>query len=379
MLETRQLIEDSNFLLETLKNIHPRPFLNIPQKAFEDSLEIISNSPRQVSTFGLELSQLLSRLKDSHTQVCFNQMILGNECYPIRFKSFANGIFVIKANLENKKFLGLQLKKINNYAVEEIKSLVQTIIPNENKTSIDYYLPNLLFEPAILNYFKIIETQEAEYTFEDASGLPYILVTKPMDLNIQLTHVRNKIKVFDETLHQINPYWIKYLQTEDIYYFQYNSCEEAKNLRIKKIVEDIELRKRKKIVIDLRNNKGGDSDVLKPFIEYTSNLEKKPRLFVLVSSQTFSSALINTIQLSKIENTLIIGDIPHGSPTHFGEIAHFTLPNSKLEFQSSTKLFDYPPYKLGETLNLNVNIRETFEDYISGIDKSMKYVENVLP
>lgn len=378
-MQQKELKQDLDSFLNILEKNHPRPFENIAQGSFQQKLTEIANDTTEISDLGLRLQQLVSKIGDSHTQVCLNSTVVGNRCYPLRFKSFEDGTYLIKAIPSKEKYLGMKLKAINNVSIEEIKTLFATLIPKENSTSIDYYFTNFLHEPRILQYFDITKSTEALYILEDKHGETCSLSIEPEDINVELLDIAHNTKYIDETLLQKDIYWTKYFSTDSTYYFQYNSCHEREDFSIEKIIEDIKTKEIKKLVIDLRNNKGGDSGVLEPLIKYLDKLEINTKVFVLVSSDTFSSALTNAIQLSKINNTLLIGDTPHGSPTHFGEILYFTLPNSKLEFQSSTKLFKCSPYKLGDTLNLDIRIKQTFENYISGVDELMKYIRNVLP
>lgn len=371
--------EDLDYLLQKLKQNHPNPFLNISSVDFVQELTEISKNSVDITILGMRLQKLISQLRDSHSLICLNEKILGNKCYPLRFKSFVDGTYLIKVNPKNKEFLGMRLKKINNIPIEEVKERVKTLISNENPVSYSYYFVNFLYEPRILNYFNIIETPSILYELEDEQGIVHILSVQPENIDTQLLNIKEEIKIIDETLYLKDIYWTKYFENIHTYYFQYNSCKVKKELPIEKIIEDIKEKDIKKLVVDLRNNKGGDSRVLEPFIAYLNDTNQKFHLFVLTSSDTFSSAIMNAIKLSKMKNCKIVGDTPHGSPTHFGETLSFILPNSKLDFQLSTKQFEYPPYKLGETLKIDVPMGETFKDYASGIDKLMKYVKNVLP
>lgn len=379
-MEQDKTRKDLDYFLQMLEQNHPNPFLYITKSNFEQRLKEISKSSVDIPVLGLELQQLVSRIQDSHTQISLNKKILGNECYSIRFKSFADGIYLVKADFKDKKFLGMKLRNINNTSLEKVRELMKALIPKENSISYDYYFINFLHEPQILSYLNIIETpNEITYELEDEQGISHILSVIPNNIDIVLSDIKEKIGIFEDTLCMKEIYWTKYIENIRTYYFQYNSCKLREEFSIEKIIEEIKDRDIDKLVVDLRNNKGGDADILQPLVKYLDNPKRNFSLFVLTSSNTFSSAIINAIELSKTKNCLIIGDIPHGSPTHFGEVLHLTLPHSKLDYQLSTKLFEYPPYRLGETLKIDITIKETFEDYTSGIDKQMEYIRNVLP
>lgn len=377
-LNQNQRDKDKRFLFDSLKKFHPSPFGNISQDDFIHELNQIFETFRNIPELGIELSQLISKLKDSHTRISLDQKILGKFCFPIRFKSFTNGIFVVKINVQNEKFLGLKLIAINNQPIEQIKKSLSTLIATENRTSIDYYFPSLVIEPVILKYFNLITTQEVEYTLEDPKGLRYIFNITPKDVETKLTDVEDKIGSLEESLQEKSSSWSKYYQEEDLFYLQYNSCHEDTSSPINKIVKNIQQKNPSKIVLDFRNNKGGDSAVLKPVINYLKKtIQAKRKIFILTSADTFSSAIINVVELSKINNSFIIGDIPHGSPTHFGEIKNLELPNSKLPFQLSTKLFKFTGYELGEVLNVDKLLHLRFKEYYSGQDKCMEYIKTL--
>ncbi len=379
-MEQEEIRKDLDYFLQKVEQSHPNPFLHITKSNFEQKLRKISEDLIELPVLGLKLQQLISQIQDSHTQISLNKKILGNECYPLRFKSFADGTYLIKSNSENQKFLGMKLKRINQRPLNKIKKLLEAIIPNENSVSYGYYFVRFLHEPEILCYLNIVKfPSSAVYELEDKQGKTYILSTEPKSINTELLEIKDDIKISEDTLYEKEIYWTKYIESTHTYYLQYNSCELRDEFPIEKIVEEIRNQAIEKLVVDLRNNKGGDSDVLQPLLKYLNNQDNKYPLFIITSSDTFSSAVINAIELSKIKNCTIVGDIPHGSPTHFGEVVHFTLPSSKLDFQSSTQLFEYQPYSLGETLKIDIFLPETFEEYYSGVDKQMRYIENLLP
>ncbi len=105
-------------------------------------------------------------------------------------------------------------------------------------------------------------------------------------------------------------------------------------------------------ILDLRNNSGGNSQVFAPFL--ASMQARAPGfaqtpLLVIIGRRTFSSAIINAIQLRQ-GNVRFYGEPSGGSPNSYGEVLQFVLPNSRLSVNYSTKYFSFPGYPDGSLL-----------------------------
>jgi C-terminal processing protease CtpA/Prc len=120
------------------------------------------------------------------------------------------------------------------------------------------------------------------------------------------------------------------------------------------------------IIVDLRYNGGGNSLVLRPFLKA---LEERPDLDVttLIGRQTFSSALMNAIQLDEAGATLI-GEPTGGRPNHYGEVRPFRLPNSGLPIFYATRYFRELEDRDPASLEPDIAVDPTIEDQLAGRD-----------
>jgi C-terminal processing protease CtpA/Prc len=124
------------------------------------------------------------------------------------------------------------------------------------------------------------------------------------------------------------------------------------------------------VAVDLRDNGGGNSLVVNEFIRYLniesfeqgtndwrwgcfmipfhqSTVKNKKyeellfegEVYILTSSSSFSSAMLFAQWI--VDNNLgtLIGEAPGNDPNGYGDVTMFTLPNSKLFLQTSTKVF----------------------------------------
>ena len=107
-------------------------------------------------------------------------------------------------------------------------------------------------------------------------------------------------------------------------------------------------------------------------------------VYALAGERTFSSALINTVQL-KDTGATVIGEPTGGSVDHFGSVTGFELPHSKLRGQYSNKFIDMggyyeaaKPYGV-ESFPPDIEVGQTFADYLSGVDTTVQYVLDRAP
>ncbi|HBU12463.1 MAG TPA: hypothetical protein DEB31_06970 [Clostridiales bacterium] len=142
---------------------------------------------------------------------------------------------------------------------------------------------------------------------------------------------------------------------------EYRDCLQAMFTEVKEAGID-------NVAVDLRNNGGGSSLVATEFIKYLDTETYKTgtyewrfgmfmlpsgdgivrneknndllftgSVYVLTSPETFSSAMLFAQYIKDNHLGIIVGEASGQTASHYGEVASFTLPNSKLVFGVSTK------------------------------------------
>lgn len=173
---------------------------------------------------------------------------------------------------------------------------------------------------------------------------------------------------------QRSTYWAQAIEAGRVVYFQYNKCRsdsanpfENMQAQLEKMLAEPNV---ERLVIDLRNNGGGSSPVLDPFIDWLAGSEKwsvNSRTTVLIGRRTFSSAILNAIRLKQNAHAVLIGEPTSGKPNHYGQVMSFRLPNSELEVFYSTKHFRYSTEDT-DSLMPDVLVELTSKDYFAGAD-----------
>jgi len=131
------------------------------------------------------------------------------------------------------------------------------------------------------------------------------------------------------------------------------------------------------LIIDLRNNFGGNSSLLTPFMNYVKRCDKinrKNKLFVIIGRETFSSALLNAYFLKENTSAIFLGEPTGGKPNCYGELERLTLKNSGLTVCYSTKYYKIIEDDSLPSLLPDVNIALTIQNYVNNEDPCLEYI-----
>lgn len=370
-LTAKQYIEDLEYLKTELPKGHKNLFAKITEKEFFDEISVIQNKAETLNNekFIIELFKLTKKINDEHTRIEPPFQLT----FPIEFDFFKEGIFVTETDFIRKNLLYKKLNKIENAKTKNILNSVRQLIKDDNSSYFQIYFQKFINNPEILNGLNITDNViKAEYTIgnqkTEINSVP-IKSYHPIQYSKLL---RNSNKDF---------YWFQPIDNGEIIYFNYQNCQ----LQIDKpfdefnneLFEFINKNKPKKIIIDLRKNSGGNSAILKPFLDKLkdSYLNKKGNLFILIGKQTFSSALMNAVTLKREYNSVLLGEKTSGNINHFGETRGFRLPNSKIIIGYSTKYWELWKGYEG-ALNPDFKVDYSVKNYKKNIDEAIEYVKS---
>ncbi len=91
-------------------------------------------------------------------------------------------------------------------------------------------------------------------------------------------------------------------------------------------------------------------------------------MYVLIGEGTFSSAILNAIELKTRLDATLVGRPTGGSVSHYGELESGTLPSSGLGYTWSSKYFDNG---FEGPLLPDITVALSLDDYIQGIDTDL--------
>ena len=159
-------------------------------------------------------------------------------------------------------------------------------------------------------------------------------------------------------------YWYRYYPEQKLLFFKYNACVPRADLPFADFAADLfrtlDSQPVEALVLDLRDNQGGASDLWNPFLEGMKARvgTARFRFYGLISRITASSAMDNAQVMKQLNGAVLVGEDTGGNPEAFGNYVEFKLPNSGLALRVSTRY--YTPFTAGIT---GPSVRPDVRDY----------------
>lgn len=372
------LILDAEIYRKSITSKHINPFTKISKLQFNKKIDsLIAIIPYiNKEKFTIELFKINSSIEDEHT-IIFPDFEME---MPFKFELFDEGMTIIASDSINQKYLLHRVLAINNNPWSKIDSLYKSIIKRDNKSYFKF------FETY---YFNNSELLKGLGIISESSAIPFQLLSPKGDTintTINSNHkAQNKSWKYAQQFKNLlayskkSNYWFKYDEKSKTLYFNYQHCSEdekesfkAFNKRLFQTIEDVSPAK---IVLDFRFNGGGNSGVLKPFIEgiKRSELNTNERFFVIIGRKVMSSSLMNVIELKKTTNATFVGEQTGGNINHFGELKTFELPNSKIKVTYSTKYWENWENHNG-AFKPDIETSNTLSNFLNSYDKAIEII-----
>ncbi|MDS0528379.1 S41 family peptidase [Clostridium sp. SHJSY1] len=339
-ITSKEWIYDINYLKEKIPKKHKNPFFNITQEQFNSSLDkLIEDVPNLNSDeIQVRINEIISSIGDAHTRlVNFNDQ--NTSSYPIQLYWFKDGYYIINTSKEYRELLGKKLISINNKDISEIVSKLNASVSQDNLANIQSKMPSLITNPIILKAYKIIDNDNCVFELADKdNGNKTSITLSPSKLN--------SIKFEEDSSDRISlikpsdSEKLQYINSANAVYLRFDSCK-LFNKIFSDTLDKINTTNAKSLIIDIRNNGGGNSAGVDTLLEVCKSIESDIKIYVIIGRKTFSSAIIYADNLKTQTNCTFYGEGTSGSPNHYGEVKKFTLPKSKLIIQYSTKYFNF--------------------------------------
>lgn len=372
--------EDLDFLYhKVLESQHPDPFSNTPESEFLAlKAEIEGRLAAESDTeFLLDLMRLTALVGDSHTSIS-----VGNAAqfrtYPYTMVRRGTAWYLSAVAPEDESLLCQEVTALAGRPVEEIVTAFGELFDSDNPVYLRRQFRQACNVADIYEYLGLVEPGKP-LTVTLKSGKTLSL--EPLDMaamnQLEAVRISDRIQGEPETAAADAYYFSKPL-SDTVYYIQYNVCREADNLPMEQFAAqvwgDLDREPYQRIILDLRNNGGGSDGVIWPLFEVLHGaMTRGTELVGLIGERTFSSALINAVEIQEMGGVLA-GEAAGGSVCHFGAVKTFSLPNSGARGQVSSKyidintLLDAGAGRGVVALEPDVEVFQTLEDTLEGKD-----------
>ena len=375
-------LEDLDYFARELPECHKNLFFKISREEFSSMVSRLEDRVPDLSDYEIAVSlmRILAEIGDSHTVlgVGFSGVF---SRLPVRMEWYSDGLYVVGTTPGLRYMLGRRILGIEGRSIDEVNRLVATLIPYDNDAQIMTDGPRHMAVPEILSALSIAGNPDTVVFDIEALGearvaavafserIPWVSASDSLGCDLPL-HMRNPEKY----------YWFTYLEDSRVLYLNYRSCREMEGLPFQSFTDEvlgvIDSRPVDKLVLDLRHNGGGNSALAGPLIsgiKARASVDGSMHLFVVVGRKTFSSAILNALELMDGGHALLVGEETGGKPNHFGEVKVLQLPNSRFPIQYSTKYFATYPKDL-PSIHPDIDVQASFEDLLSCRDPVLEAI-----
>jgi hypothetical protein len=371
---------DLEYLEKELPKNHINLYFKLSEKEFENQIKNLKRNVPKLNDdqIMVELMKIVSSIGDEHTSIGY----FTNDIFPVKFYWFEDGIYVIDTIAEYSEIKQCKLSKINGIDIKEILKAANNLIPHSNEQWIKHIIPSIIMNPNVLRGMAIIDSNDiVTYTLINNLGSEFNIDIKSIKLDSLhwLDTFNEEARLYRKNSDKY--YWYEYLSKENTIYYKHNVCRDQESNPFMDfsidLFETIKTKKPQKLIIDLRNNSGGDSryvDNIITKINLTApELNERGKLYIIIGRQTFSSAVLNCIYAKKNSEAIFVGEATGGKIDGYGEIQLMELPNSKIKVSYLIKKFDDFGKEM-DTFEPDINVKMNSTDYFKNRDPFLETI-----
>ncbi len=381
--------QDIEYYHKTLEEKHIDLYHTISKEEFNTKIEKLKSNLHKLTDFQIivELMRLTQEVgdgkSDGHTSVpLWNRESLN---YPIKIFDFDGELRVISTDKKNKGLLGKILKSIDGTPIEDVYKKVSELTPfTENKLSSMDRTCSYMMNSEILEAINVTKSiVQAEFKFIDDNGKYESIILKSYNKKTLAGLKRKTLSVLHPDINRpeeskFNNLWFTSLNNSNTIFINFKKYPSEKDMNefSESVYNYIEMNKSKNLIIDLRDNYGGDffmGSILISWLNATDFINWKSKVYVLTNRATYSAAMVNAVQFRQLLNAKVVGEPTGANPNGYQDLGQFNLPNSKLLITYTKRLF-----RLQNTNTKGVQpdilITPKWEHYNNGVDEVLNWV-----
>jgi hypothetical protein len=372
--------EDVRFLARELPARHKNAFAYVDQATFARAAAALDSAiPRLTDAqIQLRISGLAGLLRDGHTNAPLPTYALR---LPLAVLWLDSGAFIVDADDDHRALIGSRITRAEGHAIRDVADSIRRYFSYENERWFQYRAGGLLLRPMGLRDAGIgtdTTSTTLEVTRDGVSSTVTIAAVPGQGFSLP---VRGDLPLYRQRAGE--KYWWTWLPEERIIFVKYTKCIDPADFKqlSDSVARAIDDRHPLRVVVDLRDNSGGNSEVVQPLIAALRSrdaINRPDALYVIMGRVTFSSGLLAAYDFRRRTHATLIGEPTGERPNSYGEVKNFRLPNSGLTINYSTKYFRLVGGE-PEAFFPDVLVPPTAEAYIAGRDPVMEWIASHPP
>jgi hypothetical protein len=361
------------------------------QAEFESRVQtLIANVPKMSDgEIEVGLFRLVASLGDGHTTVLGSHTRMEFAMtLPLGFYAFDDGFTVISAAPKYAGLVGAKVVAIDGVPIATALAKLDDTIAHDNKTWLKTMEPNYFRHVPFLKALGIAKAENgADLTLAGKDGATETVhidadATQP-DIWNSLPKPAGWTWIADKSAAPFQRdndkhYWWDWNAESRILYVQYNKVADGEKQSLADFAAELSkaivAHAPDKLVIDMRNNNGGDTYLNEPFLGAVaaSSVNRAGHLYVIIGRRTFSAAENAVSYFGRFTKAIFVGEPTGGKPNAPGDETPFTLPYSAILVNLSDRYWQGSwPDDFSDFRAPDISTPESFSDYAAGRDTAM--------
>jgi hypothetical protein len=377
-LTREQWRQDLQYLARELPRRHRNAFHTVSREQFERAVAELGVAipSLQDHEIIIGLMRILAMVGDAHTSLSMPRTF---RRYPLNLYWFGNELRVTRTTSASARALGARVVGIGELSVEDAAARLNGLIANENEYWVRYL--NGLYMPyaEALHALRILpEVRRGRWTFEDAQGrFSLDMETISQEGRIEWLSTLREAPLYRQ--RQDEPIWFTTIpNTQTVYVSLQGNPENRVFDRVSdELFREIDRLQANRVIVDFRLNRGGDFNKVRRFL--IPRLRQRPAfrrrgsLFVITGRATQSAAMVNSIDLRRELNAILVGEPTGGRPNSYSENDRMRLPNSQMGISYSTRYYQFQEQDTPAVMPDQM-IETTWDAYRAGRDPVMEWI-----
>ncbi len=365
------------------------------QAQFDDAVRKLVADVPKLSDADIEIAlfRLVASLGDGHTAIEGSRSRAEFALtLPLGFYVFDDGLHVISAAPAYADLVGAKVIALDGTKADDALARLDPLIARDNAQWVKAMEPHFLRHTPFLKALGIAKA-------DDAVALSVVLRdgtqrTIPVKADMTEPDIWNALPKPDgwiwigdknaSLFQQGNDkaYWWKWMATDGVLYVQYNKITDTKEQTLATFARElsgaIARYPVKKLVIDMRNNNGGDTylnEALLAAVAGNAKVDRTGHLYVIIGRRTFSAAMNAVSYFGRFTKAVFVGEPTGGKPNAPGDETPFALPYSGIVVNLSDRYWQGSwPDDFSDFRAPDIAVTPAFADAATGRDAAMEIV-----
>jgi hypothetical protein len=325
-------------LISERERIHPNPYQGIDKATYAAAAaELTAQIPTLNDDQALAGITRLAAMpgwkgREGHSGIFPFLPEDGTHAYPLRFWRFSDGLVITTARAPYEDLIGSRVTAIAGKPIDEVMALAEPMAPRDNPSNLLAYGPLYMRQSELLAGVGVIErVGPAVFSVVDRDGSARDVSVEPIPAADDVVWT-NALPLILPTrdamwLHdQDERIWWRFLEDSETLYVQYNEVMSTGSAA-DEILARVAQGGVERVVVDLRNNGGGDNHKYGQLLEALQDpsIDRPGRLVVLIGRLTFSAAGNFATEVEAKTGAVFVGEAMGSSPNMYGDVRRTSL------------------------------------------------------